>query len=136
MATKKTTAAGTIAAFGLLWLTTAASAQPGVPAYPGQPPANPVPSGPSVPAAPTAPPPRPIIGYTAPTPKPEPTGFFHRLYNRCANNQCQTHHNDFGCGSGKADCVFIFGSCRAFWGDPCYKGPPRAYENWPGVFKP
>lgn len=100
----------------------------------------PIGPGPGIPAAPTAPPPKPIIGYTGPAPTSAADlakkGLLQRWFENCANNSCQTHHNDYGCGSWKADTVFIFGSCRAFWGDPCYKGPPRAYENWPGIFKP
>jgi hypothetical protein len=37
---------------------------------------------------------------------------------------CWTTHNSPGCGSLKAECVFIFGSCRAFYGEPCIKRPP------------
>jgi hypothetical protein len=37
---------------------------------------------------------------------------------------CWATHDDLGCGSLKAECVFIFGSCRAFYGQPCWKGPP------------
>lgn len=94
--------------------------------------------GPGIPAAPTAPPPKPILGYTAPAVPPDTAkmGFLQRLCHRCSNIGCQAHHNDFGCGSWKSDAVFIFGSCRAFWGDPCFKAPPKAYENWPGIFKP
>jgi hypothetical protein len=65
-----------------------------------------------------------------------PKSCLHRLYDRITGECCQGTHNDYGCGSWKADCVFIFGSCRAFWGEPCRKAPPKAYENWPGIFKP
>jgi hypothetical protein len=40
------------------------------------------------------------------------------------NLGCWTHHNRFGCGSLHSEWTFIFGSCRAFFGDPCRKGPP------------
>jgi len=63
-------------------------------------------------------------------------GFCSRLYDRLTGSCCQGHHNDFGCTSWKADGVFAFGSCRAFWGEPCRKAPPRSYDNWPGIFKP
>lgn len=41
-----------------------------------------------------------------------------------ANLGCWSHHNRFGCGSFRSEMTFIFGSCRAFFGDPCRKGPP------------
>jgi len=37
---------------------------------------------------------------------------------------CWASHNSIGCGSLKAECNFIFGSCRTFYGEPCLKGPP------------
>jgi hypothetical protein len=39
---------------------------------------------------------------------------------------CKTTHNSLGCSSLKSECTFIFGSCRSFFGEPCYKGkqPP------------
>jgi hypothetical protein len=39
---------------------------------------------------------------------------------------CWTSHNSPGCGSLKADCTFIFGSCRQFFGEPCFGGPPTS----------
>jgi hypothetical protein len=36
---------------------------------------------------------------------------------------CAEHHNCLGCTSGKADCNFIFGSCRTFFSEPCTQGP-------------
>lgn len=59
--------------------------------------------------------------------------FCDRVWGHC---DCQATHNEYGCGSFKADCVFVFGSCRAFWGEQCRQPPPRAYDYWPGVFKP
>jgi hypothetical protein len=38
---------------------------------------------------------------------------------------CWTHFNTFGCGSLHADWLFVFGSCRQFFGEPCYRGPPE-----------
>jgi len=32
--------------------------------------------------------------------------------------------NDFGCTSGYAQIIFIFGSCREFFGEPCVPPPP------------
>jgi hypothetical protein len=37
---------------------------------------------------------------------------------------CWTTHNTLGCGNLQSECVFIFGSCRAFYGEPCLPGPP------------
>jgi hypothetical protein len=40
---------------------------------------------------------------------------------------CWGHHNYYGCGSFRSDAVFIFGSCRAFFGEACWKTPPPAF---------
>lgn len=48
---------------------------------------------------------------------------------------CRTHHDDFGCSSWESECVFIFGSCRQFFGEPCRKGPspyPSLHERMNG----
>jgi hypothetical protein len=37
---------------------------------------------------------------------------------------CWASHNGYTCGSLQSEGVFIFGSCRAFYGEPCLKGPP------------
>jgi hypothetical protein len=37
---------------------------------------------------------------------------------------CWSHHNAYLCGSWKSECTFVFGSCRAFFGEPCLPGPP------------
>ena len=37
---------------------------------------------------------------------------------------CWAHHNDYTTGSLKSNLVFIFGSSRTFFGEPCRKGPP------------
>jgi hypothetical protein len=37
---------------------------------------------------------------------------------------CFAHHTMDGCGSPHSECTFIFGSCRAFFGQPCLKTPP------------
>jgi hypothetical protein len=39
-------------------------------------------------------------------------------------HRCWTTHNRFGCGTLQSECTFIFGSCRAFYGQPCLRGPP------------
>jgi hypothetical protein len=51
----------------------------------------------------------------------------HPLHDAFANHLplgCWTHHNMFGCGSFKSEATFIFGSCRAFFGQECLKEPP------------
>lgn len=40
---------------------------------------------------------------------------------------CWTHHNTPACGSLRSELTFAFGSCRAFYGEPCVKTPPP----WP-----
>src|SRR5947209_13372277 len=37
---------------------------------------------------------------------------------------CWASHNGYSCGSAKSECIFVFGSCRQFFGEPCLKGPP------------
>lgn len=37
---------------------------------------------------------------------------------------CWASHNCPTCGSLKSECIFLFGSCRQFFGEPCLKGPP------------
>jgi hypothetical protein len=37
---------------------------------------------------------------------------------------CWSHHNAYLCSSWKSECTFVFGSCRAFFGEPCLIGPP------------
>lgn len=34
------------------------------------------------------------------------------------------YNSDYGCSSLHSECVFIFGSCRHFWREPCFKSPP------------
>jgi hypothetical protein len=36
---------------------------------------------------------------------------------------CATHHNRFSCGTLQSELRFLFGSCRAFFGEPCLKRP-------------
>jgi hypothetical protein len=40
---------------------------------------------------------------------------------------CWATHNGYGCGSFRSDAVFIFGSCRSFYGEACRKGPASPY---------
>ena len=38
---------------------------------------------------------------------------------------CYAHHDQIGCSSFHSEFRFIFGSCRAFFGEPCNRGPYR-----------
>ena len=38
---------------------------------------------------------------------------------------CYSHHTQLGCGSFHSEFRFIFGSCRAFFMDPCVPNPPH-----------
>jgi hypothetical protein len=48
---------------------------------------------------------------------------------RSVNIGCFATHNSVGCGSLKAECVYIFGSCRAFYGEPCLPPPPGVHGS-------
>jgi hypothetical protein len=37
---------------------------------------------------------------------------------------CWASHNGYSCSSFRSEATFLFGSCRAFYGEPCIKGPP------------
>jgi hypothetical protein len=37
---------------------------------------------------------------------------------------CTSDISGLGCGSWKADCKFVFGSCRDFFGEECIPQPP------------
>ncbi len=47
---------------------------------------------------------------------------------------CYATVNTVTCGSLKSDCTFIFGSCRAFHGDPCYPKPPKTQPYGAGGY--
>ncbi len=49
-----------------------------------------------------------------------------RLHNLIQRHPsyCWSSHNSVGCGSLEAECTFLFGSCRQFFGEPCFKGQP------------
>jgi hypothetical protein len=58
--------------------------------------------------------------------------------DRPRSNCCWADYNtDYGCSSLHSECVFIFGSCRHFWREPCFRSPPPspfgpAYDCPPG----
>jgi hypothetical protein len=37
---------------------------------------------------------------------------------------CYANFNDYSCSSLHSECLWIFGSCRQFYGERCLKGPP------------
>src|SRR5262245_38783694 len=37
---------------------------------------------------------------------------------------CWSHHNCIGCSSLRSTLTFYFGSCRAYFMEPCLHGPP------------
>jgi hypothetical protein len=39
---------------------------------------------------------------------------------------CWADANSFGCGSLHSTCIFMFGSCRAWYKEPCFPIPPRS----------
>jgi hypothetical protein len=58
--------------------------------------------------------------------EPEPGKF--RPIRNCLQRLgvgCWSHHTYPTCGSLRAELTFIFGSCRAFFGEACQHGPPR-----------
>lgn len=67
----------------------------------------------------------------------------HRSFRECMHDYftanipilCWSHHNSVGCGNFKSEFVFIFGSCRSFYGEPCLQKPvPPTVPpgSWPG----
>jgi hypothetical protein len=68
-------------------------------------------------------------GPPAPYAEPDPgvvswpqKGERHRTWSQPPKG-CFSHHNRFSCGSFESEMRFLFGSCRAFFGDPCLKKP-------------
>jgi hypothetical protein len=60
-----------------------------------------------------------------------PSSFRERVHN-CVTKYlaanvpavCWAHHNSVGCGNFCSEFNFIFGSCRTFYGETCFRGPP------------
>lgn len=82
-------------------------------------------AGPEAAAMPLSPPASHVPGPTSRL-APEDRIPYHPITNFAHNCKyyCWSHHNNVGCGSLKAECKFIFGSCHEFYGEPCFKGPP------------
>jgi len=57
---------------------------------------------------------------------PRPPQPLHDCLRRL-NVGCSATQNSVGCGSLKAECIFVFGSCRAFYREPCLAPPPHGY---------
>jgi hypothetical protein len=55
---------------------------------------------------------------------------------RCLNSVglgCAASHNSVGCGSSYSHYIFVFGSCRQFFGEPCFPwGPDTLPPGHPG----
>jgi hypothetical protein len=49
---------------------------------------------------------------------------------------CWSHHDSPGCGSLEAECTFIFGSCRKWYGEPCMPRPDPYPPVAPGYGAP
>jgi hypothetical protein len=64
-------------------------------------------------------------------PPPEPPRRPQPIHDclRSLNIGCFATHNSVGCGSLKAECVYMFGSCRAFYGEPCLPPPPGVHGS-------
>jgi len=54
--------------------------------------------------------------------EPPPRKGVHKLLH-CPGG-CYANVNTIGCSSCKAECAWIFGSCRTFFGEPCLRRPP------------
>ena len=57
-------------------------------------------------------------------PVPKPDKSYPILHFLHLPKPCWASHNGYSCGSFQSESVFIFGSCRAFFGEPCLNGPP------------
>ncbi len=79
----------------------------------------PVPATPPTMAGPPfyTPPNYPPLPFASQTDRPV------RVWLQKLGTGCWSHVNNVGCGSFRADMTFIFGSCRAFFGEPCQHGP-------------
>jgi len=54
-----------------------------------------------------------------------------RWVQRHLKTHCWASFNGYSCSSLHSELAFIFGSCRAFYGEPCLAGPPpSALPPW------
>jgi len=72
----------------------------------------------------------PLPPPPAPTPNPAFThkgpvrDYVHDCMHRVGVG-CWSHHNMYTCSSFHSEFIFVFGSCRQFFGEPCLPGPPE-----------
>ena len=102
--------------FAVLAWSTSASAQA---------PLLPVPSGPAPLAPAIVAEQPPMVRYVAPIPADPGPGM--RGSGGPLNRHgygCASHLDWYGCGGLRAQCNFMFGSCRTFFGEPCVPKPP------------
>lgn len=81
----------------------------------------------SVVVVPAQPGPDPVLTDPAASPPPQATshGPFRWLSEWRANRRfgCWTSYPEAGCGNFRSDLIFVFGSCRTFYREPCLQGP-------------
>jgi hypothetical protein len=65
------------------------------------------------------------LGATLPPPPRQP---IEKWLRKC-NIHCWSCLNCPGCGNCKTECTFIFGSCHAFYGQPCQPPPGSAWPS-------
>jgi hypothetical protein len=56
----------------------------------------------------------------------------HEHYRKCLNSiglGCAANHDTPGCSSCYAQYIFMFGSCRQFFGEPCFPVGPDTYPH-------
>jgi hypothetical protein len=77
----------------------------------------------------------PCAGQPGEQEKPQPQGsWLSRQCTKCLNSVglgCAASHDTLGCGSCYAHYIFVFGSCRQFFGEPCFPWGP---DTLPGHF--
>ena len=134
MRTRRWRTAGAVVV-GMTLIVGAASAQEGAGPPPGDPiapvPPPVLPDGKWFPYAPIE------LAAVSPPPPPQPI----ENWLRKCNIHCWSCLHCPGCGNGKTECTFIFGSCHAFYGQACLSPPVSpvpvgAYGPAPGSYGP
>lgn len=74
-----------------------------------------------------------VLGMTAglaradePVANAEQHGFFAGLARPFKQTRCAIKEDTLSCNSWHTQCLFVFGSCKDFFGDPC---PDRAFDG-------
>jgi hypothetical protein len=70
----------------------------------------------------------PYTNYAPPIQEQPSSSWLHAHLNR-QGHHCAATVGSYGCGSWRADCVFAFGSCRAFFGEPCFPEGPLNHQG-------